>query len=93
MVRDHEDVYRKRQDLLDLEIQLLTAGTSNNRTVLQREDDLHQARDERLQAQVNNALASIALDVTRGTFLERIGHEVEPIERPAQETPANRKSR
>ena len=69
--------------LLAIEQERFRSGKSNSRYLLDKEDDLHYAREAELESIVNNQKAVISLALADGSLLSKYGVEV-------QETSAGR---
>jgi len=70
---EHEGMVATRRKLLQTELDKMERGLSTSRQVLQRDDDLNRILEDQLEAAVSHEKAVLALEVTRGTLLERFG--------------------
>lgn len=67
------------QQLLDVEIAMIDAGKSNSRLVLEKEEDLIDARDAALKSLIENKKAILVLEMAEGILLSKYGVEVAPL--------------
>ncbi|MFC1859051.1 TolC family protein [Thermodesulfobacteriota bacterium] len=65
-----------RQGMLDAELARFNAGKSDSYMVLQKEEDLHRAKEAALESLVNYKNAILALEAAKGTLLQFFGIEV-----------------
>lgn len=75
---EHVVMVATRKKLLETEIDKLGRGLSTSRAVLQRDDDLNRILEDQLEASISHEKAVLALEVTRGTLLERFGMDPKP---------------
>lgn len=75
---EHVVMVATRRKLLETEIDKLARGLSTSRAVLQRDDDLNRILEDQLEASISHEKAVLALEVTRGTLLERFGMDPKP---------------
>lgn len=78
-MEEHVVMVETRRKLLETEIDKLGRGLSTSRAVLQRDDDLNRILEDQLEASISHEKAVLALEVTRGTLLERFGLEAKRL--------------
>ena len=66
--------------LLNVELARLEAGRSNSRLVLEKEEDLREAKEAELESLVNYIKAILGLDVASGSLLVRYGIEAMQVD-------------
>lgn len=59
--------------LLEIESERFKSGKSNSRNLLDKEDDLHYAREAELESTVNNRKAAVSLALADGSLLRKYG--------------------
>lgn len=73
--REQEAYYKNARELeerlLEIEMEKLRRGKSNSRSVLEKEDDLHYAREAELESIVNKQKAFLSLAVASGSVLRQ----------------------
>jgi outer membrane protein TolC len=79
-VRHYADAVDFNEQLLTVEIARLNAGKSNSRLVLEKEEDLLQARESTLESLVNYKLALINLHLAEGYLLVSLGYEIMEVD-------------
>jgi outer membrane protein TolC len=72
----YRNVEKLNQRLLDAELAMLEAGRSNSRSVLEKEEDLIDARAAELDSFVENRKAILLLETAEGILLKKYGIEV-----------------
>jgi outer membrane protein TolC len=65
------------QGLLEVELEKLSSGKSNSRSVLEKEEDLNYAKEAELDSIINHQKAIIGLYVAEGSLLQRYGIDEE----------------
>jgi outer membrane protein TolC len=66
------------QGLLEVELEKLTSGKSNSRSVLEKEEDLNYAKEAELDSIINHRKAILSLWVAEGSLLRRFGIDANP---------------
>ena len=66
------------QGLLEVELEKLTSGKSNSRSVLEKEEDLNYAKEAELDSILNHRKAILSLWVAEGSLLNRFGVDATP---------------
>ena len=67
----YKNVRELEERLLEIEMEKLRRGKSNSRSVLEKEDDLHYAREAELESIVNERKSFLSLAVARGSVLRQ----------------------
>ena len=77
---DQMQYYKNVRDLnrrlLEVEMAMLKAGRSNSRLVLDKEEDLIEAREAKLESFIENKEAILILEMAEGYLLSRYGVEI-----------------
>jgi outer membrane protein TolC len=76
--RHHASIVEMNRRLLDTEIERFKAGKSNSRTVLEREENLHKAKEVEIESLVKYRKALFQLDMTEGSLL--VNNDIEVME-------------
>ncbi len=75
-VRQYSRVVDLNKRLLEVELLRHKGGKSNSRLVLEREAELHIARDRHIESEVENKMAIIALETAKGSLLKIYGIDI-----------------
>jgi len=67
----YQNVRELEERLLEIEMEKLRRGKSNSRSVLDKEDDLHYAREAELESIVNEEKAFLSLAVASASVLRQ----------------------
>ena len=75
-LHNYRDVKDLNQRLLEVELAMLDKGKSNTRSVLEKEEDLIEAKEAELESFINNRKAILVLETAEGSLLKRYGVDV-----------------
>ena len=78
-VHYYKNVRDLNRRLLEVEMAMLEAGRSNSRSVLDKEEDLIEAREAELESFIENRQAILILEMAEGYLLSRYGVEIMEI--------------
>lgn len=75
-LHNYRNVKDLNQRLLEVELAMLDKGKSNTRSVLEKEEDLIEAKEAELESFINNRKAILVLETAEGSLLKRYGVDV-----------------
>jgi len=70
---NYRNVKELNQRLLEVELAMLDKGKSNTRSVLEKEEDLIEAKEAELESFINNRKAILILETAEGSLLGKYG--------------------
>ena len=78
-LKNYTNVRELNQRLLEVELAMLEAGRSNSRVVLDKEEDLIEAKEAALESFIENKKAILVLETTEGVLLRKYDVDVKPV--------------